>query len=114
MRRSSPKYRRRALRLRSAQRERNNMKNFLIYGSYGYTGQLIVELAVKEGLRPILAGRDERKLREQAAKYKLEYRAFALNENAKLDLALNERDAVLHFSGPFVVTFRPMAEACIR
>jgi len=90
------------------------MKNFLIYGSYGYTGQLIVELAVKDGLRPILAGRDEKKLREQAEKYDLEYRAFSLDETDKLDAALLEVDAVLHCAGPFVLTFRQMAEACIR
>ncbi len=90
------------------------MKNFLIYGSYGYTGQLIVELAVKEGLHPILAGRDEKKLRAQAKKYDLEYRACALSETAKLDSALNEVDAVLHCAGPFVLTFKQMAEACIR
>jgi len=90
------------------------MKNFLIYGSYGFTGQLIVELAVKDGLRPLLAGRDERKLRKQAGKYKLEYRAFSLNETTKLDSALNEVEAVLHCAGPFVLTFRQMAEACLR
>ena len=92
----------------------NAMKNFLIYGSYGYTGQLIVERAVKEGLRPILAGRDERKLRTQAGRYKLEYRAFSLGETTKLDSALNEVDAVLHCAGPFVHTFKQMAEACLR
>jgi len=90
------------------------MKNFLIYGSYGYTGQLIVELAVKEGMRPILAGRDEKKLREQAERYNLEYRSFSLDEIDKLDSALFEVDAVLHCAGPFVLTFRQMAEACIR
>ena len=90
------------------------MKNFLIYGSYGYTGQLIVERAVKDGLRPMLAGRNERKLRAQAVKYDLEYRAFSLDETAKLDSALNEVDAVLHCAGPFVLTFRQMAEACLR
>ena len=90
------------------------MGNFLIYGSYGYTGQLIVERAVKEGLHPILAGRDERKLRAQAGRYKLEYRAFSLSETAKLDSALNEVDAVLHCAGPFVHTFKQMAEACLR
>jgi len=90
------------------------MKNFLIYGSYGYTGQLIVELAVKDGLHPILAGRDERKLLIQAGKYNLEYRAFSLNETTKLDSALNEVEAVLHCAGPFVLTFRQMAEACLR
>lgn len=90
------------------------MKTFLIFGSYGYTGQLIVERAVREGIRPILAGRDERKLRAQAEKYNLEYRAFSLNETAKLDSALLEVNAVLHCAGPFVLTFRQMTEACIR
>jgi len=90
------------------------MSNFLIYGSYGYTGQLVVELAVKEGMRPILAGRDEKKLRAQAERYNLEYRAFPLDETAKLDSALLEVDAVLHCAGPFVLTFKQMAEACIR
>jgi short subunit dehydrogenase-like uncharacterized protein len=90
------------------------MQNFLIYGSYGYTGELIVDLAIKQGLLPILAGRNERKLRTQAENYKLEYRAFALHETAKLDSALNEVEAVLHCAGPFVLTFRQMAEACIR
>ena len=90
------------------------MKTFLIYGSYGYTGQLIVELAVKEGMRPILAGRDAEKLRAQAEKYGLEYRTFSLEETGKLDSALLEADAVLHCAGPFVLTFRQMAEACLR
>jgi len=90
------------------------MKNFLIYGSYGYTGQLIVELATKEGMRPILAGRDEKKLQTQAEAYNLEYRAFSLDETDKLDTALLEVNAVLHCAGPFVHTFRQMAEACIR
>src|SRR5688572_7611399 len=90
------------------------MKNFLIYGSYGYTGQLIVELATKDGLRPILAGRDENRLRAQARKHNLEYRAFSLDGTSKLDSALNEVDAVLHCAGPFVHTFRQMAEACLR
>lgn len=90
------------------------MKNFLIYGSYGYTGQLIVELAIKDGMRSILAGRDERKLRAQAEKHNLEYRVFSLDETDKLDAALLEVDAVLHCAGPFVLTFRQMAEACLR
>jgi short subunit dehydrogenase-like uncharacterized protein len=90
------------------------MKNFLIYGSYGYTGQLIVELATKEGMRPILAGRDVKKLCSQAERYNLPYCAFSLDETDKLDSALLEVDAVLHCAGPFVLTFRQMAEACIR
>lgn len=90
------------------------MKNFLIYGSYGYTGQLIVERALKQGLHPILAGRNEKKLRAQAELYNLDCRAFALHDSAKLDSALLEVDAVLHCAGPFVHTFQQMAEACLR
>jgi short subunit dehydrogenase-like uncharacterized protein len=90
------------------------MNTFLIYGSYGYTGQLIVEQAIKAGLHPILAGRDENKLRAQANKYQLEYRSFKLSETAKLDFALHEVETVLHCAGPFVHTFRQMAEACLR
>jgi short subunit dehydrogenase-like uncharacterized protein len=90
------------------------MKNFLIYGSYGYTGQLIVERALKEGLRPILAGRNEKKLRAQAEQAGLDCRAFSINDTANLDSALLEADAVLHCAGPFVHTYRQMAEACLR
>jgi short subunit dehydrogenase-like uncharacterized protein len=90
------------------------MKNFLIYGSYGYTGQLIVDLAMHNGLRPILAGREEKQLGAQAQKYNLEYRTFSLDESSKLDSALREVDAVLHCAGPFVHTYRQMAEACLR
>ena len=90
------------------------MKTFLIYGSYGYTGQLIVDQALKEGLRPILAGRTEKRLRAQAEQHNLEYRVVSLNETTKLDSVLNEVDAVLHCAGPFVHTFRQMAEACLR
>jgi short subunit dehydrogenase-like uncharacterized protein len=90
------------------------MSNFLIYGSYGYTGQLIVEQALNEGLRPILAGRNKKKLVAQAEKHNLEFRAFALHQTAILDSVLQGVDAVLHCAGPFVHTFHQMAEACLR
>ena len=90
------------------------MGNFLIYGSYGYTGQLIVDHALKNGLHPILAGRNEKLLRAQAAQSNLESRVFSLNEAEKLDAALLEVDAVLHCAGPFVHTYGKMAEACLR
>src|SRR5512143_1216512 len=90
------------------------MSNFLIYGSYGYTGELVVELAVREGLRPVLAGRNEHKLKAQAARTGLEYRAFRLEDTAAMDAALREVDAVLHCAGPFVHTYRQMVEACLR
>ncbi len=89
------------------------MKKFLIYGSYGYTGQLIAEHAAQQGLHPILAGRDEAKLHAQSQSLGLECRAFSLDNTAALTSALREVDAVLHCAGPFVLTYRQMAEACI-
>lgn len=90
------------------------MSNFLLYGSYGYTGQLIIDQALKHGLHPILAGRNEKKLSAQAAQSNLDYRTFSLKEAEKLDAALLEVEAVLHCAGPFVHTFGWMAEACLR
>ena len=90
------------------------MKNFLIYGSYGYTGQLIVDHALKQGLNPILAGRNKKRLIAQAEKHNLEYRAFALQDTSILDSVLQGVNAVLHCAGPFVHTFRQVAEACLR
>ncbi len=90
------------------------MKTFLLYGSYGYTGELIADRAVQNGMRPLLAGRDETRLKAQAQKLGLDYRAFDLANTDALDSALMEVDAVLHCAGPFVLTFRQMAEACLR
>lgn len=90
------------------------MSNFLIYGSYGYTGRLIVDLAVERGLRPVLAGRDGARLAEQARNNVLEYRPFRLGDLLAEDAALQDVAAVLHCAGPFVNTSRPMVDACLR
>lgn len=86
----------------------------LIYGSYGYTGELIVREALDKGLRPILAGRNEAKLKAQAAAHKLDYRAFALDDRKAVDAALDGLRVVLHCAGPFIRTAGDMAEGCLR
>ena len=87
---------------------------FLIYGANGYTGELIARFSAERGLKPILAGRNEAKISELAAKYGFEYSVFSLDETAKLDAALNEVDMVLHCAGPFSITSLPMVKACLR
>jgi short subunit dehydrogenase-like uncharacterized protein len=89
-------------------------KQFLIYGATGFTGKLTVRAAVRRGLKPILAGRNERKLERIAGSLGLQYRVFSLCEQDKLDAALTEVDAVLHIAGPFSATCKPMADACVR
>lgn len=86
----------------------------LIYGANGYTGELIIRRAVERGLKPIIAGRNEEKIKALAEQYDLPFRIFALNEPEKLDAALREVSLVLHCAGPFMYTARPMMEACLR
>ncbi len=93
---------------------------FLLYGSYGYTGALIAQLAVQRGLRPTLAGRDEEKLRQQAneiyssTSLRLDYRPLSLDNPQQLTDLLRDTPLVLHCAGPFAHTVKPMAEACLR
>ncbi len=86
----------------------------LIYGAYGYTGTLIVEQALEQGLRPLLAGRDPDKLKILAERCGLPCMTLDLRDAAALDQALLERRLLLNCAGPFVHTFLPMAEACLR
>ena len=87
---------------------------FLLYGSYGYTGNLIVEHAVRERLRPLLAGRDVTRLRAQAERLGLDFRVIPLSDASALDDALRATRLVVHAAGPFVLTWKPMVEACLR
>lgn len=89
-------------------------KTFLLYGANGYTGELITRFAAERGLKPILAGRNEAKISELAAKFDMPYRVFSLEETEKLDAALQETEFVLHCAGPFSLTSNKMVEACLR
>jgi short subunit dehydrogenase-like uncharacterized protein len=87
---------------------------FLIYGATGFTGKLTARTATEKGLRPILAGRNEAKLKAIAQPLGLQYRVFDLSDAAAIDAALGQVDAVLHIAGPFSATSKPMADACLR
>jgi short subunit dehydrogenase-like uncharacterized protein len=86
----------------------------LVYGATGYTGRLVAAEAVARGLRPVLAGRSPGALRALAEPLGLAWRAAALDDPAALDRALDGAAAVLHCAGPFVHTWRPVADACLR
>jgi short subunit dehydrogenase-like uncharacterized protein len=87
---------------------------FLLYGSYGYTGSLIADLAVKNGMQPILAGRDAIRLKAQADRLGLAYLPISLEDRPALEATLGEVHLVLNCAGPFRYTFQPMVDACIR
>ena len=87
---------------------------FLIYGATGYTGRLTARLAVERGLRPVLGGRDERRVAALAADLGLDWRATALSNRTALDDALDGIDVVLNMAGPFSRTAEPLIDACLR
>lgn len=89
-------------------------QEFLLYGATGYTGKLIAEAARKAGRKPVLAGRNPKKVQEMAEKLALPWTAFDLNDQAAMDKALQGVAAVLHAAGPFSSTSKPMVEACLR
>ncbi|RQH03252.1 saccharopine dehydrogenase family protein [Natrarchaeobius oligotrophus] len=89
------------------------MDSLLVYGSYGYTGRLIVSEAVSRGGSPVVAGRNGESVRRQAGALGLDSRTFDL-ESADLVDSLAEFDAVLNCAGPFVETAVPMVEACLE
>jgi short subunit dehydrogenase-like uncharacterized protein len=90
------------------------MKNFLIYGANGYTGELITRYAAERGLKPILAGRNAEKVETLAKQFEMPFRVFDLNDATRLDAALGEVEFVLHCAGPFSLTSALMVEACLR
>ncbi len=54
--------------------------NWMIYGANGYTGKLMAREAVRRGLNPILAGRNEGAVSALAAELGLEKRVFNLHD----------------------------------
>lgn len=87
---------------------------FMIYGATGYTGKLVARTAKALGMRPLLAGRNEARLKAIAAQHGFEYQAFDLDEADALDAGLTQVDVVLHIAGPFSQTSQPMLDGCLR
>lgn len=90
-----------------------NNKNVMIYGAYGYTGELIAREAVARGYRPLLAGRNRNKLQPLAEELDLPAVAVGLDSPETLMPTLRGVDVVIHCAGPFSSTAEPMMRACI-
>lgn len=84
---------------------------WMIYGCYGYTGELVVAEALAKGVRPILAGRNSEQTRAMAEKHDLSWRAFAVEDAGR---HLNDVRVLINCAGPFGATAVPMMQACIE
>ena len=90
------------------------MIEYLLYGANGYTAQLIIKESLKQGLRPVLAGRNKTKIEPLAAEYALPYRIIDLEDEALLIKELNNYSLCLNAAGPFSKTAKQMAKACLK
>jgi short subunit dehydrogenase-like uncharacterized protein len=89
-------------------------ETIVVYGSYGYTGNLIAEIAAKTQLPVRLSGRNPDKLNAQGERLKLPVKAASTDSPGELDELLQDADVVINCAGPFTHTWKPMAEACLR
>ncbi|MHA6492686.1 saccharopine dehydrogenase family protein [Pseudomonas borbori] len=90
------------------------MKNhWMIYGANGYTGRLLATEAQRQGLRPILAGRNPAAVHALGSALGLECRIFDIEQPQRTAEALADVAVVMHCAGPFAVTSAPMIDACL-
>jgi short subunit dehydrogenase-like uncharacterized protein len=86
----------------------------MLYGANGYTGKLIIEEALRRGLRPVLAGRSADAIRPLAEKYGLECRVFDLATHTDIVKNLAGMKLLLLAAGPFSATSTPALKACLE
>lgn len=86
----------------------------VVYGSYGYTGKLIVEKFKLLPLKILLAGRDREKLSEQSRDTNLAFETVDIRDSERLRALLLRSRIVLHCAGPFHETAKQMIDACIQ
>ncbi|MCW3108007.1 MAG: Saccharopine dehydrogenase [Segetibacter sp.] len=87
---------------------------FLLYGAYGYTGELIARYASEYNLEPILAGRRREALIPLGTKLNLPYKVIDIDDAPALEAALREVKVVVHCAGPFDLTAKQMVNACLK
>ncbi len=84
----------------------------LIYGSYGYSGNLIVQECLKHGLKPHLSGRKPGPLKAQSVKYALSCTPCEVKDKAFSDLVA-DHDVMVNCAGPFIHTAQQVISNCI-
>src|SRR5438477_11917667 len=79
----------------------------------GSPGRLIPKEPLRRGNRPVLAGRDPKRLRQLAGEPGLPYVAIRLDDGPELRAQLSRHSLVLNAAGPFTETGRPIIEASL-
>lgn len=86
----------------------------VLYGSYGYTGELIVQECKRHNLSVLLAGRNEAKLKAQSASSNFPYQVADVTDHTNLVNLLQRASLLIHCAGPFQFTAHPLVKACFE
>lgn len=86
----------------------------VLYGSYGYTGELIAQECKQRNLTVLLAGRNESKLKQQASKYNFPYQVADVPDHKSLVTILQRASLLIHCAGPFQFTAHQLVKACLE
>ncbi len=89
-------------------------RDWLLYGAYGYTGKLIIEEALKNGLNPVIAGRNPHKLIPLAKQNNLNYEVFDLSDLKTIFKKIENFNLIFNAAGPFEKTSLPLVKACLE
>ncbi|MDF3936173.1 saccharopine dehydrogenase family protein [Pseudomonas citronellolis] len=87
-----------------------NKPHWMIYGANGYTGRLLAEQAQRQGLRPLLGGRDPAAVQALGSVLGLESRVFGADAAGA---ALDDVALLVNCAGPFSATAAPLLESCL-
>jgi len=88
---------------------------WMIYGAYGYTGDLIAREAKRLAMPPpLLAGRNPEPLKALADELGFAAKSFSLDDASAVAREIEGLDLVLHCAGPFSATAKPMMTACLE
>ena len=88
-------------------------QHWMIYGANGYTGHLLAAEARRQGLTPILAGRNPAAVHALGSRLGLECRIFDLQQRERMLEALADVAVLAHCAGPFSATSAPLLDACL-
>ncbi|MFW5984525.1 MAG: saccharopine dehydrogenase family protein [Halobacteria archaeon] len=86
----------------------------LVYGSYGYTGRLVVEECDRRGIDVVVAGRNGKKADEPTERWGFDGRVFSLDDTDEVRDGIEGADAVLNCAGPFSKTHPTLVDACLE
>ncbi|MBL7838554.1 MAG: saccharopine dehydrogenase NADP-binding domain-containing protein [Cyclobacteriaceae bacterium] len=86
----------------------------IVYGSYGYTGKLIVNELRQKKYNVILAGRNHDALQKQFNETGYPFVVVDISDSEALKKLLLQATLVIHCGGPFRFTAKQMVDACIE